>query len=355
MVKAVKPVLWFCGMLMAVFLIFISGFLVFIMLTEFSPVMKLHAKINGKGKTVDPSRRDFTFFTWNIGYAGLGGEMDFFYDGGEKVRPEKEQCFNYFTSIKKLVAVNDTADFIFLQEVDIHSKRAWNTDEYRGLSGVMPGFSNVFAKNYDCRYEPVPFRDPMGWVVSGLGSFSQMKPESAEIQYYNIYPPWPKRLVFLKRCYILLRFSLDNGKDLVILNIHNSAYDSTGEMRKRELAVLDSVMRHEYQLGNYVVAGGDWNNNPRGFKAMRIISGDIVTTVDPMIESTFLAGLQFVFDSLKPTNRNVDMPYKKGKTKTTIIDFYVVSPNIEVKNIATIPTEFANSDHQPVVMGIRLK
>jgi endonuclease/exonuclease/phosphatase family metal-dependent hydrolase len=49
------------------------------------------------------------------------------------------------------------------------------------------------------------------------------------------------------------------------------------------------------------------------------------------------------------------MPYQKGKTKTTIIDFYVVSPNVEVKAVHTIATGFKFSDHQPVIMKVTLK
>ena len=55
-----------------------------------------------------------------------------------------------------------------------------------------------------------------------------------------------------------------------------------------------------------------------------------------------------------PTNRDVDMSYQKGKTKTTIIDFFVVSPNITVESVKTIETGFENADHQPVIMKIKI-
>jgi len=73
------------------------------------------------------------------------------------------------------------------------------------------------------------------------------------------------------------------------------------------------------------------------------------------MDSAFLPGWQFVFDAEVPSNRDVEGPYLKGKTKTTIIDFYVVSPNVEVRRIRTIPTGFRYSDHQPVIMKVRLK
>jgi endonuclease/exonuclease/phosphatase family metal-dependent hydrolase len=325
------------------------------MLTEFTPAKNSVPEVKGNGKTFDPALRKFSFLTWNIGYAGLGREQDFFYDGGKMVLPRREQCSLYFEGIKQMLKANDTASFLFLQEIDIKARRSWYTDEPAGLTSVLPAFSSVTAINYDCRFVPMPLQDPMGRVVSGLAIFSQFKPASAGVDYYDAFFPWPTRLAFLKRCFVMLRFGLDNGRELVIINTHNSAFDSTGSLRKRELFVLDSAMQSEYHQGNYVVAGGDWNSNPRGFNVSSITTDDQVTSVDPPIESNFLPDWQFVFDPVKPSNRYLNMPYKKGVTKTTIIDFFVVSPNIEVTHISTIPMGFAFSDHEPVVMGVRLK
>ena len=219
----------------------------------------------------------------------------------------------------------------------------------------MPDFAMAYAKNYDCRYIPVPLSDPMGSVVAGLAAFSQFRPLKAEVLYYDAFFPWPTRLAMLKRCYLMFRFGLGNGRQLVIINTHNSAYDSTGALRKRELFLLDSVMQSEYRQGNYVVAGGDWNSNPLGFEISSIISGDKVTGIDPPAESGFLPGWQFVFDPLQPSNRFLDIPYQKGLTRTTIIDYFVVSPNVEVTLKSTIPLGFSFSDHDPVLMAVKLK
>ena len=147
---------------------------------------------------------------------------------------------------------------------------------------------------------------------------------------------------------------MDNGKTLVILNIHNSAFDTTGAMRKHELDLLSERMVHEYNKGNYVISGGDWNNNPRNFNISSIISGDPVFEVNPQIESNFLPGWKFIFDPSQPSNRNVVKPYHKGETKTTIIDFCVLSPNIEEISSSTILTGFQYSDHQPLLIKVKL-
>lgn len=355
MATFVRKVLWGLGIFVSCVIIFALALVGFLMLTEFSPPSHLAPEVNGNGGKFDPSSREFTFFTWNIGYAGLGRDMDFFYDGGKMVMPSEKQSGLYFDGIKSQVKSFDTVDFIFLQEADVHAKRSWYTDEVAGLAGPLSSYSRVYATNYDCRFVPMPLRAPMGRVVSGLVTFAKAVPDDAGVQYFDAFFPWPTRVVFLKRCFILLRYALDNGKKLVVINTHNSAFDSTGQLRKRELATLDSVMSSEYKLGNYVVAGGDWNNNPRGFSVSSITSGDKVTEIDPQIGPGFLPGWQFVFDPLHPSNRYVDMPYKPGVTRTTIIDFFVVSPNIEVTRVATVPTGFAWSDHEAVVLGIKLR
>jgi endonuclease/exonuclease/phosphatase family metal-dependent hydrolase len=355
MPKLFQMVVWALGIFTGGSILIVLGLLGYLTLTEFTPAKHSIPEIKGNGKRLDPSRRDFTFLTWNIGYAGLGSDQDFFYDGGKSVIPDKEQCTRYFDGIKKQVKANDSINFLFLQEIDVRAKRSWKTDEVAGLAALLPSFSSVYATNYDCRFVPMPVQNPMGGVIAGLATYSQFRPQKAEVQYYDAFFPWPTRLAFLKRCYVMLRFGLDNGKELVIVNTHNSAFDSTGALRKRELAILDSALQTEYQRGNYVVVGGDWNSNPRGFNTSSISTGDRVTNIDPPIESNFLPGWQFVFDPGRPSNRFLDMSYQKGVNKTTIVDFFVVSPNIEVTRVATLPMGFAFSDHEPVTMGVRLK
>jgi len=338
-----------------VILLCAAGLIAFLMITEFKPPRRTVAEIKGSAGTMEPAQREFTLLTWNIGYAGLGAGEDFFYDGGRSVMPGREQSNRYLEGICNMLGANDTVDFIFVQEADRHSKRSWYRDEVEEIKAVLPGHAMAWAVNYDCRFVPMPPFSPMGRVVSGLATWTKFKPEKAETVYFDAYFPWPKRIVFLKRCFITLRFRAGNGHDLVIINTHNSAYDSSGILRRRELEMLDSAMMSEYRKGNFVVAGGDWNINPRGFREAMFPSGDPAVGADTTNEQAFVPGWQFAFDPSGPSNRNVNMPYKKGVTKATIIDFFVVSPNVEVLGVKKIPADFAFSDHEPVIMKIKLK
>jgi endonuclease/exonuclease/phosphatase family metal-dependent hydrolase len=341
------------GTLVTALCLFI-GFLLYLMVTDFQPEPVEVIPIWGTGNSLSPSKTEFSFLSWNVGYCGLGSGMDFFYEGGKRVRPEINEFKNYLGGVIHTLSGMDSVDFIFLQEADLHSKRSYFTNEVEEVSKCLPGYCSLFAKNYDTRFVPVPLTDPMGRVISGIASFNRFKPQKAERIDFGTRFPWPKQLVFLKRCFMVMRFKLGDGKDLVVINTHNSTFDKGGMLRKPELQKLHTFMMTEYARGNYVICGGDWNNNPRGFDPGYIHSGDRVKTVDPPLDTTFIPGWRFLFDPTMPTNRDVDMPYRKSETQTTIIDFFVVSPNIDVRMVKTISNRFAFSDHQPVYVKVHL-
>ena len=333
----------------------IMGFLLFLTVTDFHPADEETILIRGNGMILPPLKNDFTFLTWNIGYSGLGKKMDFFYEGGTRVRPEKNEFTGYLKGIYQCLSSMDSVDFILLQETDIHSKRSYFTDEVTEIGKIFPWRNSLFAKNYDSRFVPVPLDNPMGRVVSGITCYPKYKPETAARIDFGTRFSWPKQLVMLKRCIMVMRYKLISGQELVIVNIHNSTFDKGGILRKQELQKLHSFVLSEYTKGNYVITGGDWNTNPRGFRPESVISGDLAKKIDPVLDSGFLPGWEFAFDPLAPSNRDVDMPYQKGKTRTTIIDFYVVSPNVKIESVHTVATGFNFSDHQPVVMKATLK
>jgi endonuclease/exonuclease/phosphatase family metal-dependent hydrolase len=160
---------------------------------------------------------------------------------------------------------------------------------------------------------------------------------------------------------------LPNGKELILINTHNEAFDN-GEQRKQQIAVLKNLMLAEYEKGNYIVTGGDWNQNPVGFsptelpgvlrpgnKELLFSSGDISRKIEPQIPKDFFPpDWKWVYDPEMPSNRDVDQAYTRGKTPTTIIDFFVVSPNISVEKVSTQDLGFAWSDHQPVIMRFKI-
>lgn len=291
---------------------------------------------------------------WNIGYAGLGANMDFFYDGGENVRDTKDNTFRNFHMIKKFLMLNERVDFILLQEVDQKSKRSYKIDQVDQINLKMAGHFPFFASNYKSFFVPLPFFKPLGQVNSGLLTLTAHIPQKTTRFSFPGNYSWPKSCFMLDRCFMVNRYLLKNGKEFVLINTHNSAYDD-GSLREAQMNYLKDFLINEEKLGNYVIVGGDWNQSPPGFQDK--YKGHVFDTINlNYISDDFLnENWNWIFDSTEPTNRRVTMPFEQGKCPVTLIDFYLVSSNIEVLSIETIPMEFAYSDHQPVYIEFKFR
>ena len=351
-----------------VLLVPVGAFLLFLAwatLADYKPPEQIPAETSGTGRRVDLSDSIFSITTWNLGYFGLGKDCDFFFDGGTMTRPSKEQYRQYSEGVLDYLEKQENTDFYFFQEVDVYSKRSHFDNQVEKLKTLFNRMESSFAYNYIVPFVIVPATNPMGKVNSGILSFSAFHTtENTRYAFPTSYA-WPVNLMQLDRCFMLSRVQLAGGKELVLINTHNEAFDD-GSQRRKQLAVLKELMLAEYEKGNFVVVGGDWNQNPVGFGDLaigrlddlaiwRFGDLDVGRRIEPAIEADFLPGdWQWVFDPSLPTNRDVDAPYERGKTKTTIIDFFVVSPNVEVIQVKTTDIGFEWADHQPVEMKFKL-
>ncbi len=327
--------------------------LIYASFTDYQPPLSESIPVNIE-QTLLPDSSEFTFMIWNIGYAGLGAKDDFFYDGGKTVISSKENVEAYLSGIKKYLEQNSNTDFILLQEVDYCAKRSYRTNQLEAIASVLPQHSNSYARNYLVKFVPVPYLSPMGGVDAGLGSFSRYAlTETTRYQLPGEFP-WPKRIYFLDRCILVQRTPLPNGKDLVVINIHNSAYDETGELKRQEMAFIKDYLLKEYDKGNYIVVGGDWNQSPPGFDKNTYTKRGDDYAPENIDAGKMPQGWQWVHDSSVPTNRNLKGPFNPETTSCTVIDFFLVSPNIEVLKVKTQDLQFEWSDHQPVSMKVKL-
>lgn len=299
--------------------------------------------------------KSLSIMIWNIGYCGLSDDMDFFYDGGKQVRTSKENVYENFEFINSALESNDSLDFIMLQEVDIHSKRSYYLNELDSFIQTLPNFTSFFGKNYDVTFVPTPPTNPLGRVKSGLVSFTKFNPKSVVRYAFPGNYSWPVKLFMLDRCFLVKRFPTNNQKELIVINTHNSAYDD-GSLKKQQMEYLKSFLLEEYQKGNYIIVGGDWNQNPPDVDYSEIKKNSPTKrfVLNPIEKNYLPDNWKWFYDSKTPTNRYLNAPYVKGKTITPIIDFYLMSPNIFSEQIKTHNFEFQHSDHQPVISTIRL-
>lgn len=302
----------------------------------------------------------YSLLTWNIGYAGLDKGMDFFKDGGTKVITPEENLQENISGIKDFIRNNDTVDFILLQEVDRNSKRSYRTDQYKVLAESLSGHASFFALNYDVFFVPVPPSNPMGKVVSGIATYSTKVPV-ASIRYS--LPGdfgFPTQLFYLDRCFMVSRYRIENGKELVMINTHNEAFDEGGNIRKAQMETIKEFILNEYNEGNYVIVGGDWNQYPPDFKpdfsGNRAFTGKIGNFNLTGIESDYMpVDWKWIYDPSEPTVRTLTAAYDPAATPTSVCDIFLISPNLESVSVKCHNLGFANSDHNPVIIQVMLE
>lgn len=233
----------------------LGGFLVYITLTDYKPQEITTLTVNNNPQQVMKQGESFSVTTFNIGYAGLDKYQDFFMDGGTKSRSSsREQTKINLDTVASLMTVTDS-DLFMLQEVDIDSSRSNGIDEVSYLSNKFADYSNVFATNYKVPWVPLPVLDPMGSVNSGLLTLSRFN-STSNIRYDLPGKETYSRQQFdLDRAFVESRFPVDNGKELILVNLHLSAFDQGGTIRKQQLEYLSAYIKKENDKGNYLILG----------------------------------------------------------------------------------------------------
>lgn len=299
------------------------------------------------------SEGKYSLLSWNIGYAGLGSDMDFFYDGGTHVRTSRQRTLTNLNAIGRTLENNDTVDFILLQEVDFNSKRTYRINEWEELSNYLPEFQRFKAINYKVIFVPVPPSSPMGKVNSGLVMFTKYQPERVERRDFPGQYSWPTRLFMLDRCFLVSYFPFRDGNKLLVIDTHNSAFDD-GTLKQQEMAYLKEFLLDQAKQGNHVIVGGDWNQNPPGYvdSLFNTNSGYENFALNNIPEDFLPSSWTWAFDPSLTTNRSLVKPYQPGVTASTILDFFLLSPGIEREDVSIIDLNFENSDHQPVLLTV---
>jgi endonuclease/exonuclease/phosphatase family metal-dependent hydrolase len=350
--KILKRILKFVLILLIAAVIGFTGLIVYAMVSDYKPEEQEIIFQSEKPSLIKDSL-SLTLLTWNIGYAGLDNDMDFFFDGGTKVITPEKRCLENLREIGNFLKRNDSIDFIFLQEVDRGSKRSYYLNEYDTLSNILDNHSAFFAKNYDVFFVPKPLSNPMGKVLSGIATLSKYAPSSSTMFEFPGDFGFPTQLFWLDRCFMVNRYPLENGKELVLINTHNEAFDE-GDIRKAQMEYLKVFVLNEYKNGNYVIAGGDWNQCPPDFKPA--FQGNEVNTSQMVMQSDYLpAEWEWIYDRTIPSNRTVVAAYDPATTTTTVIDFFLLSPNIENVSVRCIQLDFKSSDHNPVLIQVKFK
>ena len=356
MKKLLKGLLKLLLVVILIAVLGVGGLLGWLSYTEYKPADV--EQLPFFATTVDadalPAGESIDILSWNIGYAGLGAGSDFFMDGGKSSRAaDKMQVSEYLGGIyATLYNAELDPDLILLQEVDVDSSRTFGINQAEQL-----GRGNaVHALNYSCPFVPIPM-PPMGKVNSGLLTTTRYDVESAERISLPCPFSWPLRIANLKRCLLVSYLPIEGSdKQLVLVNLHLEAYDD-GEGKIAQTKVLNDFLQSEYAKGNYVIAGGDFNQIfPGGLEAWPNTHPDLWTP-GLLTEDMLPEGWRYAYSLDVPSCRLLNQPYNPADTANTqyyVIDGFILSPNVELELVENLDLGFANADHNPVHISVKL-
>jgi len=326
------------------------GFISFIIIADYKPELVENGEILNNSST-EITGDTFSITTYNIGYGGLDKDQDFFMDGGTMSRSSSyEKTEENMNSFLQFIE-NQNSDFYLLQEIDVKALRSFDIDQREMISEYFPNHTSTFAYNFKAKWVPVPIFNPIGNVNAVLMNLSKYTTSSSTRYQLPGVGPFPQRYVDLDRCILEDVYTLEDGKSLYVLNIHLSAYDKGGTIRTQQVEFLIDYINEIYNDGeNYIVFGGDWNHlldNSR-------MTDDLPEWVAILPDELFDTNFQLVYDTTVSTVRSDDKAYVEGENFETVIDGFLVSPNITIQSVVGHDLGFENSDHNPVTVEIKL-
>lgn len=364
--KGIKTLFKGIGIVFSVFIIVIIVYVAYVFLSYSRIEDKQKLTVNSPKEQLenfDSSNmslsKTYKVGTYNVGFGAYLPDYSFFMDGGKYSR-----CYSKESSTSAIngaagLSIEHKPDFMMFQEVDRDSTRSYHVNQEELITDIYKNYYETFAVNYDSAYLFYPFNEPIGASYSGIAVYSKYAMRDSLRRSLPISTGFSKFLD-LDRCYLVNRIDVENGKELVLFNVHLSAYGNSDEIREGQLNMLFGDIKNEIEKGNYIICGGDFNHD---LKADEKDSENRESWAYPFPRSKMPKGVEFAMDQLDKdilknmpeSNRNNDTAYIPGKTYVCTLDGFIISDNIEMKNYQIIDTGYAYSDHQPVFMEFKLK
>ncbi len=303
---------------------------------------------------------EHSLVSWNMGFGAYESDFGFFMDGGDRSWAWSKKRLNANLDNISALLKGENADLLLVQEVDTDSTRTYHVNELDKLTKALAeqSYCRVFAMNYDSPFLFYPITQPHGASKAGVATFSSYPITSAVRRSLPIEEGFTKFLD-LDRCYSVSRIPVEGGGELVLYNLHLSAYTSDGTIAVEQLELLLGDMEREYEQGHYCIAGGDFNKDLLGDSSAYFGKTDAsYTWAQPIPEDTFDGyhiSLVPPLDEANPVPscRNADGPYHEGQYVVTV-DGFLVTDNVAVSRCGVIDTGFRYSDHNPVRMEFAL-
>ncbi len=363
----IKKILIAAAAGLAILIAAVVGYVVYMQvhyyrIADFTRLETQNAK-TGQVKTGETYR----IMTYNIGFGAYAKDYSFFMDTGgmkdgtktvgtcARARSKEEALVN--TEASLAILEEQEADFLFVQEVDVRATRSYQINQRKLLEEGMDGYASVFANNFHSPYLLYPFTEPHGAVQAGMLLFSRFSISENIRRQFPVSDAFITKFTDLDRCFLVSRIPVEEGGELVLIELHLSAYDKGGKIRAKQLAMLNEVLKEEREKGNYVIAGGDFNHDIADSSDSFPSEQKKPEWVYGLKDGDLAEGYRFVKAKNAaqiPTCRGADMPFEEGVTYTVVVDGFIVSEQVEA-SAENVDKGFLYSDHNPVVMDFSLK
>lgn len=428
--------------LLLVFILTVLSYLVYLAL-DYSRIGNIDlAVVNNTSNRLTKGQvesESLTISTYNIGFGAYSREYSFFMDKAEfkedyvesqkmtntagkysraisKTEAEANPTGAYKTISENIVPSFGAVDFALYQEVDTGSTRSYQVDQLMLGDLAHDDYARVFASNYHSGYLMYPFSSPIGASNSGISTYSKYEVSAAKRKEFTVSTVFVDKFFDLDRAFTVTEIPiLGMEEKLFIFNVHMSAYDESGEIRKAQLLDLKEAFleaRDANGRSNYIIVGGDFNHDLiissdrvdvetatwfdeqelDGFKTdwYNFLRADHTLAegsdflnpktgeIEPYKNDLFGTDLHAYGATNLPSARDASLPFQDKNDNGIIdnfmcaIDGFLVSSNIFVERIETIGSGpsgqsenldpgdprygygFVYSDHNPVVMEFSL-
>ena len=259
--KTAKKIFKIVGIILGIIILALIGYIIYLFASYHRIEDNLPLEVESHAADAElTTEKEYSALTYNIGFGAYTPDFSFFMDGGKfSWAKSKDSVLKTVQGAGELVASYDP-DFALIEEVDLNSTRSYHVNEYSILKECLADYDTVFAQNYDSAFLFYPFTQPHGKSRSGLALFSRYPVTDSLRRSFPVSTSFSK-FFDLDRCYSISRVPVDNGKELVIFELHMSAYGNSDAIREGQIRMLSEDMQKEYEAGNYVLCGGDFNHD----------------------------------------------------------------------------------------------
>lgn len=291
---------------------------------------------------------ELAVLTWNLGYGGLGADSDFIADGGKSFFPPSPQAVSRnIAGIVQTVKSIDADVYVFPESAKPSPLNFWR-DLQGALRGTMPHTARVFSADILTRWAPWPLR-----FEHGMAMYSRKFVGMLNVEPLTREPDKIAGVISRDYSVRIIRVQVEGKSDWVILGVHLAAFDKGADVRRKQLAEVMRYAKVLHEQGSPVIVAGDFN--------MVLAQTCFRTTTEPKyIEwihnfpmDALPAGWRIGADPRTPTVRTNERPYRAGENYTTVVDGFIVSPDVDIESVTTRDLGFAFSDHQPVLLKAR--